>query len=59
MIDNELPDDLNPEYMLQCTDAALLTKIASAEIDVKQLATDELEARGLDPLTGKFKGFGK
>lgn len=53
---NELPDELNPIFILSGIDTKLLTKIASAEINLNELAKRELENRGLDK-EGKWIGF--
>jgi hypothetical protein len=53
----EIPDELNPAYMLQMIRAELLLKIASGELNAVELAKQELAARGLDVRTGKWVGF--
>ncbi|MBX2976427.1 MAG: hypothetical protein KF721_09850 [Ignavibacteriaceae bacterium] len=53
---NELPDEFNPIFILSGIDTKLLTKIASAEINLNELAKRELENRGLD-IEGKWIGF--
>lgn len=52
----ELPDDLNPEYLFSLTHSKLLCKIATGEINAKHLARKQLADRGLD-LEGKWIGF--
>ncbi len=44
----ELPDELNPQYMFSLTPTALLIDIAKGTIDPSLLAKDELAGRGCD-----------
>jgi hypothetical protein len=53
-----LPDDLNPDYLLNGIATDLLVKIVSGEIDVKELALKQLDNRGLD-VNGNWVGFKK
>ena len=41
----EVSDDLNPAFIFACTNTALIEKIASGEIDAKELAKRVLEGR--------------
>lgn len=52
----ELSDDLNPEYLLNCINIELIKQIAAGEIDVAQLAQQSLEGRGMD-INGEWIGF--
>lgn len=54
----ELPDDLNPQFLFCCIATDLLTKIVNGEIDPRELAWNELRNRGLD-MNGKWIGFGE
>ena len=56
---NNLPDELNPEYMFQTIDSALLVKAFNGEINLDDLVKKELSNRGLDPKTGAWVGFSK
>ena len=51
-------DDRNPDYMFQMIHTDLLCKAARGEIDLQQLAKDELASRGLD-WSGKWVGFAR
>ena len=44
----EIPDELNPELMLNMTASELLIKIAKGEIDIQKLVRKQLAARGID-----------
>lgn len=55
----ELRDEDVPQYAIQPFTTALLMKIARGDIDMKKLAREELENRGLDPKTGAWVGFKK
>jgi len=52
----DLPDDLNPEFMLQTTRTELLVRIVQGDLDPVALARSELENRGLDT-RGNWTGF--
>lgn len=52
----ELSDDLNPKYIFSTTATKLLVQIVNNEIDVKQLAQDQLKNRGLNN-EGLWVGF--
>lgn len=43
-----LPDELNPDLMLNMTASELLIKVAKREIDIQKLVRKELAARGID-----------
>ena len=43
-----LPDELNPDLMLNMTASELLIKVAKGEIDIQKLVRKELAARGID-----------
>ena len=45
---NGLPDELNPDLMLNMTASELLIKVAKGEIDIQKLVRKELAARGID-----------
>jgi len=55
--DLNVPDELNPELIFQMTDASLLLDIVKDQIDIKQMARDELAKRGLSQNSGKWIGF--
>ena len=44
---NNMPDELNPEFIFSLTHRELLVKIVKGEIDIKQSARDQLANRGL------------
>ncbi len=44
----EIEDALVPKYAIQPLATAVLVKFAKGEIDMKKLAREELESRGLD-----------
>ena len=54
----EISDEMNPIFILRGTSTALLTRILTGEIDLKELAKRELENRGLNA-AGKWVGFNK
>lgn len=43
-----IPDELNPDLMLNMTASGLLVKVAKGEIDIQKLVRKELAARGID-----------
>ena len=45
---NNIPDEKNPEFLLNGVDTELIVKIAKGEIDVVELAKTELKNRYLD-----------
>ena len=45
---DEIPDELNPELMLNMTASELLIKVAKGEIDIQKLIRKELADRGID-----------
>lgn len=45
---NEIPDEVNPELMLNMTASELLIKVAKGEIDIQKLVRKELANRGID-----------
>lgn len=49
-------DDLNPRYLFQGITTDLLVAIVNKQIDTTELATYELQNRGLDE-KGKWIGF--
>ena len=49
-------DDLNPKYLFQGIATDLLVAIVNKQIDPVELASKELDNRGLDS-TGKWVGF--
>lgn len=49
-------DDFKPDFIFQGTTTELLVKIISGQIDAKELAWDELRARGLNE-KGEWIGF--
>ena len=51
-----IKDELNPIFIFGMTHNELLVKIASGELDMKDLAKRELAARGFDA-RGKWIGF--
>ena len=55
---DEIPDDLNPEFIFSLTCNELLSKIVRGEIDPKELAWQELRKRGMDA-DGQWVGFGE
>ena len=54
--EEEIADDLNPNFMFSTTWTDLLSKIAKGEIDANFYARQELCNRGLD-LNGNWIGF--
>ena len=44
----EIPDELNPDLMLNMTASELLIKVAKGEIDIQKLVRKQLAARGID-----------
>ena len=55
-VKQEIPDDLNPDYMFSMTATTLLVQIASGEIDAVDFARTELANRGIGQ-AGKWIGF--
>lgn len=55
---NQMPDDLNPEFIFSLTANKLLGDIAKGIIDPVALAKKELANRGYDE-NGKWVGFKK
>lgn len=53
----ELPDDLNPAFIFNCTSTEILLKAVSGEISLDHLARKSLADRGLDLNTGEWVGF--
>ena len=51
-----IPDELNPDFMFQMTDQALLLQVAKDELDPVVLVKKELAARGVDS-NGAWIGF--
>ena len=45
---DEIPDELNPELMLNMTASELLIKVAKGEIDIQKLVRKQLSDRGID-----------
>lgn len=43
-----IPDELNPELMLNTIASELLIKIAKGEIDIQKLVRQQLSDRGID-----------
>lgn len=52
-----MTDETNPAYLFHQTHTELLLKLASGELDGRQLALHELANRGLSPVTGRWVGF--
>lgn len=52
----ELSDELNPRYLFSLTATKLLVQIVNNEINVQQLAHDQLRNRGLNN-EGQWVGF--
>jgi len=52
----ELPDELNQDYIFSLTFNELLVKIANGEIDAIELAKIQLSNRGLNE-NGEWVGF--
>jgi len=52
----ELPDDLNPDFIFAMTSHSLLRDIVSGKIDPVQLAQNEMANRGLGK-GGEWIGF--
>ncbi len=52
----ELPDDLNPDFIFGMTSHSLLMDIVNGKIDPVQLARNEMANRGLDK-GGEWIGF--
>ncbi len=52
----DIPDDLNPEYLFAMTATGLLAQIARGDIDPFESALRELAARGQHP-DGHWVGF--
>lgn len=48
----EIPDELNPELMLNMTASELLIKVAKGDIDIHKLVRKELADRGIDDQLG-------
>lgn len=44
----EIPDELNPDLMLNMTASELLIKVAKGEIDIQKLVRKQLSDRGID-----------
>ena len=44
----EIPDELNPDLMLNTIASELLIKIAKGEIDIQKLVRKQLSDRGID-----------
>ena len=44
----EIPDELNPDLMLNTIASELLIKIAKGEIDIQELVRKQLSDRGID-----------
>jgi hypothetical protein len=55
-IDSGIPDDENPVYIFSMTHTSLLVKAANGEIDIKELAKQQLRQRGLN-MSGTWVGF--
>ncbi len=55
--DLNITDELNPELIFQMTDMKLLVGIVKDQIDIKQIARDELGRRGLSQNSGKWIGL--
>lgn len=45
---DEIPDELNPDLILNMTASELLIKVAKGEIDIQKLVRKQLAARGID-----------
>lgn len=43
-----IPDELNPEFMLDLIASELLIKVAKGEIDIQKLVREQLSSRGID-----------
>lgn len=56
MENQEINDELNPNYLFSLTWNDMLVKIVSGEVDPVQLAREQLANRGLDQ-SGKWVGF--
>lgn len=54
----ELPDDLNPQYMFDLTSTALLIDIVKGRLDPYLMAKEQLANRGCDD-KGQWIGFSK
>ena len=57
--DLNVSDELNPELIFQMTDASLLVDIVKEQINIKQMARDELARRGLSQNSGNWIGIDK
>lgn len=44
----EIPDELNPDLMLNTIASELLIKVAKGEIDIRKLVRKQLSDRGID-----------
>lgn len=55
-VKQELPDELNPDYMFSMTATTLLVQIANGEIDPLDYIKHELANRGIGK-NGKWVGF--
>jgi hypothetical protein len=51
-----LPDDLNPDFLFSTTRTEILVQIANKDINPREIAKEELAARGLNK-EGKWVGF--
>jgi hypothetical protein len=54
----DMNDEINPDFIFQSTATELLVKAVRGEIDIHELAWQELRSRGLDH-NGKWIGFDK
>jgi len=54
----DMNDEVNPDFIFQSTATELLVKAVRGEIDIHELAWQELRSRGLDH-NGKWIGFDK
>jgi len=54
---NDIPDELQANLLYQGTDPRLLIRVATGELNARELAILELASRGLKPTTGAWIGF--
>ncbi len=53
---DELPDDLNPNFIFEMTGHSLLMDIVNGKVDLMQLARNQMANRGLGR-NGEWIGF--
>ena len=54
-----IPDEENPLFIFNQTHTDILIEIINGNIDAIKFAAMEMRARGFDPKTGRWVGWGK